>query len=101
MGDQRRFQFRVLKTQESVDVFNKRLELPKYSRMVGFEEIEKNEFNLNLPRYIDSQQPESFTRFLRKMHLSRANLRTDYGSPGDAVSRSAISSVASKPWPNC
>ena len=41
-----------------VDVFNKRLDLPKYSRMVGFEEIEKNEFNLNLPRYIDSQQPE-------------------------------------------
>jgi type I restriction enzyme M protein len=41
-----------------VDVFNRRLELPKYSRMVGFEEIEKNEFNLNLPRYIDSQQPE-------------------------------------------
>ena len=41
-----------------VDVFNKRLELPKYSRMVSFEEIERNEFNLNLPRYIDSQTPE-------------------------------------------
>jgi type I restriction enzyme M protein len=26
--------------------------------MVGFAEIEKNDFNLNLPRYIDSQQPE-------------------------------------------
>jgi type I restriction enzyme M protein len=41
-----------------VDVFNKRLEVPKYSRMVPVEEIEKNEFNLNLPRYIDSQTPE-------------------------------------------
>ncbi len=41
-----------------VDVFNKRLDVPKYSRMVSFEEIEKNEFNLNLPRYIDSQEPE-------------------------------------------
>lgn len=39
-----------------VDVFNKRLEVAKYSRMVGVEEIEKNEFNLNIPRYIDSQQ---------------------------------------------
>ena len=38
-----------------VDVFNKRLEVPKFSRMVSLEEIEKNEFNLNLPRYIDSQ----------------------------------------------
>jgi type I restriction enzyme M protein len=41
-----------------VDVFNKRLELPKYSRIVSFDEIEKNGFNLNLPRYIDSQQAE-------------------------------------------
>lgn len=41
-----------------VDVFNKRLEVPKYSRMVSFDEIEKNGFNLNLPRYIDSQQAE-------------------------------------------
>ena len=29
-----------------------------YARMVGFEEIEKNGFNLNLPRYIDSSTPE-------------------------------------------
>jgi type I restriction enzyme M protein len=41
-----------------VDAFTKRLEIPKYTRMVSVEEIEKNEFNLNLPRYIDSQQAE-------------------------------------------
>ena len=41
-----------------VDTFNKRLEVDKYSRMVAFEEIEKNDYNLNLPRYIDSQQAE-------------------------------------------
>jgi len=42
-----------------VDTFNRWLEIPKYSRMVPIEEIEKkNEFNLNLPRYIDSQPPE-------------------------------------------
>lgn len=41
-----------------VDVLNKRLEVPKYSRMVSFEEIEKNEFNLNIPRYIDGQTDE-------------------------------------------
>lgn len=41
-----------------VDVFNKQTEQPKYSRMVRIEEIEKNEFNLNIPRYIDSQEPE-------------------------------------------
>ena len=41
-----------------VDVFNKQTTVDKYARMVSFEEIEKNEFNLNLPRYIDSQEPE-------------------------------------------
>ena len=51
-----------------VDVFNKQLEVPRYSRMVAFEEIEKNDFNLNLPRYIDSQSP-------RTCRTSRATCR--------------------------
>ena len=41
-----------------VDVFNRQLDVPRFSRLVPFEEIEKNDFNLNLPRYIDSQQEE-------------------------------------------
>jgi len=41
-----------------VDTFKGRLDIPGYSRMVSYEEIEKNQFNLNLPRYIDSQQAE-------------------------------------------
>ncbi|MEO6402523.1 MAG: type I restriction-modification system subunit M [Vicinamibacteria bacterium] len=41
-----------------VDVFKKGIDVPRYARMVPVEEIEKNEFNLNLPRYIDSQTPE-------------------------------------------
>lgn len=41
-----------------VDISNRRVEIPKYSRMVPVEEIERNDFNLNLPRYIDSQQEE-------------------------------------------
>jgi len=41
-----------------VDVFTKKLEIAKYSRMVAHREIEKNEFNLNIPRYIDSQDEE-------------------------------------------
>lgn len=43
-----------------VDVFNKQIELPKYSRLVSVEEISdpKNDFNLNIPRYIDSQEAE-------------------------------------------
>ena len=41
-----------------VDVFNRQLEIDKYSRMVPFAEIEENEYNLNIPRYIDSQEAE-------------------------------------------
>lgn len=43
-----------------VDVFNKQIEIEKYSRMVPLSEVSdpKNDFNLNLPRYIDSSEPE-------------------------------------------
>lgn len=41
-----------------VDVFIRQAEVPKYARMVSFEEIERNDFNLNLPRYIDSKEAE-------------------------------------------
>ena len=43
-----------------VDVFNRQLEIPKYSRLVPLAEISdpKNDYNLNLPRYIDSTEPE-------------------------------------------
>lgn len=43
-----------------VDVFNKQLEIAKYSRMVSLDEIsdQKNDYNLNIPRYIDSQDVE-------------------------------------------
>ncbi|MEC9362492.1 MAG: class I SAM-dependent DNA methyltransferase, partial [Pseudomonadota bacterium] len=41
-----------------VDVFRKQADVPRYARMVGLDEIEKNDYNLNLPRYIDSSEPE-------------------------------------------
>jgi len=43
-----------------VDVFNRQIELSKYSRMVPISEISdpKNDYNLNIPRYIDSQEEE-------------------------------------------
>lgn len=41
-----------------VETFLKQQDLPKFARMVSFDEIEKNEFNLNIPRYIDSQESE-------------------------------------------
>jgi type I restriction enzyme M protein len=41
-----------------VDVFNNERTVEKFARFVPFEEIEKNEYNLNIPRYIDTQENE-------------------------------------------
>ena len=41
-----------------VDSFNTFEEISKYSRMIPYSELEANDFNLNIPRYIDSSEPE-------------------------------------------
>jgi type I restriction enzyme M protein len=41
-----------------VDVFTRQLEVPGYSRFVRNEEIAGHDYNLNLPRYIDSSEAE-------------------------------------------
>ena len=41
-----------------VDVFTKQLELNRFSRKVSIKEIESNDYNLNIPRYIDSSEAE-------------------------------------------
>jgi len=43
-----------------VDTFNNCIETPKYSRIIPLAEIAdpKNDYNLNIPRYIDSQEAE-------------------------------------------
>lgn len=42
-----------------VTVFDEKKEIPKYSRLVDIKEIEENDFNLNIRRYVDnSPDPE-------------------------------------------
>jgi type I restriction enzyme M protein len=43
-----------------VDTFQRLAEVPRYARLVPLAEIDdaRNDFNLNLPRYIDSSDPE-------------------------------------------
>jgi type I restriction enzyme M protein len=43
-----------------VDTFTRQADVPRYARLVPFGEIAdpKNDFNLNLPRYIDASEPE-------------------------------------------
>ena len=51
-----------------VDVFTKQIEQPRYSRMVALSEIAANDYNLNIPRYIDSSDPED-------LHVLNAHLQ--------------------------
>lgn len=43
-----------------VDTFRKQQDVPRYARLVPFDEIAdpRNDFNLNIPRYIDASEPE-------------------------------------------
>ncbi len=43
-----------------VDVFTKHVDVPRYARLVSVDEIAdpKNNFNLNLTRYVDSSEPD-------------------------------------------
>jgi type I restriction enzyme M protein len=58
MKDGNKNRLRDMDIHRIVDVFTKQLEIAKFSRMVPVAEIERNDFNLNIPRYIDSQQVE-------------------------------------------
>ena len=55
-GNKNRLRYQDL--HKIVDVFNKQSEIPKFSRVVSLAEIEKNDYNLNIPRYIDTQEEE-------------------------------------------
>lgn len=60
MKDGNKNRLRQQDVRRIVDVFTQQLEIPGYSRMVPFAEISdrKNDYNLNIPRYIDSTEPE-------------------------------------------
>ena len=40
------------------DAYTRQLEISGYSRLVPYAEITRNDFNLNIPRYIDGSDPE-------------------------------------------
>lgn len=60
MKDGNKNRLREQDLHQVVDVFNKQLSISKYSRLVPLSEIKgaKNDCNLNIPRYIDSQENE-------------------------------------------
>jgi type I restriction enzyme M protein len=53
-----------------VDVFTKQAKIERYSRMVPLAEIAdpKNDYNLNIPRYVDSSEPEDIQDLHAHLH---------------------------------
>ena len=53
-----------------VDVFNRQVEIERYSRLVPLAEIAdpKNDYNLNISRYIDSSEPEDLQDLDAHLH---------------------------------
>jgi type I restriction enzyme M protein len=80
LKDGNKNRLRTMDIHKIVDVFINRREIPKYSRMVGVDEIEKNDFNLNIPRYIDSSQPEDIQDI--EAHLRGGIPETDIDALG-------------------
>ncbi|KAB2949520.1 MAG: type I restriction-modification system subunit M [Phycisphaerae bacterium] len=60
MKDGNKNRLRAQDIHKIVDVFKNQRELPRYSRMVPVSEIASpaNDYNLNIPRYVDSSEPE-------------------------------------------
>jgi type I restriction enzyme M protein len=97
-----------------VDTFTRQTDTPRYARMVPFDEIAdpKNDFNLNLPRYIDSAEPEdlhdidahlrggiperdldAFSAYWQVLPGVRATLFESAGRPGYARLKLALAEV--------
>lgn len=58
MKDGNKNRLREQDIRKIVDCFNQFREIPMYSRMIPYSEIEANDYNLNIPRYIDSNEAE-------------------------------------------
>lgn len=41
-----------------LDTYKKRQDVDKYAHLASFDEIKENDFNLNIPRYVDTFEPE-------------------------------------------
>jgi len=58
MKDGNKNRLRAQDVHKIIDTFNKQLIVDKYSKIVTYSQIEANEYNLNIPRYIDSSESE-------------------------------------------
>lgn len=80
-----------------VDVVTSRESVPKFSRVVSREEIRQNDYNLNIPRYVDSsEKPESwdiYASMFGGIPAEEANLLSDYWDAFSTLKESLFDDV--------
>ena len=59
-----------------VDTYKYRKEEERYARAVSLEEIEKNDFNLNISRYVSTAEPEVIVE-LDEVHSDLNTIKKD------------------------
>ena len=68
------------------DTYKTRKEIKKYSHRASIEEIRENEYNLNIPRYVDIFEEEvmvdikEVAKKLKELHTNELNLQNKIGS---------------------
>lgn len=55
--DGKQNRLRACDVKKIADTYRERKEIPGFSRVVTRDEIRRNEYNLNIPRYVDSSEP--------------------------------------------
>lgn len=56
-----------------LDAYNRREEIRKYAYVAGFDEIVENDFNLNIPRYVDTFEEEEPISLVEVAHNMQKN----------------------------
>lgn len=79
-----------------VDCFSARTDIERYSRKASYEEIEKNDYNLNIPRYVDTFEEEELPDIgtmldnLDQIEAEERNTRSElYGILGELTGNAA------------
>jgi len=62
-----------------LDTYKKRVSVDKYACLADFNELKENDFNLNIPRYVDTFEPEALVD-LKTINAEIDKLKTEIGS---------------------
>ena len=61
-----------------IDTYKERKDVDKYAHLASFDEIKENDFNLNIPRYVDTFEPEpevDLRQVSKELHDVNAQIR--------------------------